>query len=80
MKFGQHDPCYFNSCSNENPLLVKVIHMVRKVWWREESRNTSYPAGETWGYTGEGKTTPVLRHLHQYRGKQEQGKENAARG
>lgn len=28
-----------------NPLLVKVIRKVRKVWWREESRNTNYPAG-----------------------------------
>lgn len=28
-----------------NPLLLKVTRKVRKMWWREESRNTGDPAG-----------------------------------
>lgn len=68
-----------------NPLLLKVTCKVRKMWWREESRNTSDPAGvhdlpETYGLYRRGKTTPVLRPLQTSAEKNEQDKKNVVKG
>lgn len=55
------------------------------MWWREESRNTSYLVGvldlpETYGLYRRGKTTPVLRPLQTSAEKNEQDKTNVVKG